>query len=85
LKEGTTVREHIFQPDESEVPDYEAIMSCLNPREEEILGLVADGASSAEIANELQITIIVVWQAQQRIAVLGAMWENCRNLIDSLS
>jgi FixJ family two-component response regulator len=79
------MRERIFEHEESDVPDYQAIMSCLTPREEEIMGLVADGANSSEIAHDLQITIVSVWQAQQRIAALGAMWENCRNLIGSLS
>ncbi|MCW3052553.1 MAG: hypothetical protein JWN14_1723 [Chthonomonadales bacterium] len=73
--------ERIYPPDESDVPDYEAILMCLTPREQLIVNMVADGMGSSEIANELQITIVSVWQAQQRIAVLGAMWENCHRLI----
>ena len=74
--------ERIYSPDESDVPDYEAMLMCLTPREQLIVNLVADGLGSADIANELQITIVSVWQTQQRIAVLGAMWENCPRLID---
>jgi DNA-binding NarL/FixJ family response regulator len=86
LREEATMNENtperIFQPDESDVPDYEAVLACLTPREIIIVNMVADGMTSAEIAKDLQITIVSVWQAQQRIAVLGAMWENCRRLID---
>ncbi len=74
--------ERIFQPHESDIPDYEAVLACLTPREVIIVNMVADGLGSSEIANDLQITIVSVWQAQQRIAALGAMWENCRRLID---
>ena len=77
--------ERIFQPDESDITDYEAILACLTAREETVLNMIADGTSSAEIAEDLQITIVAVWQAQQRIAALGAMWENCRRLIDEIA
>lgn len=74
--------ERIFAADEPDTPDFEAILACMTPREETIANMVADGLTSAEIANDLQITIVSVWQAQQRLALLGAMWERCRALID---
>jgi DNA-binding NarL/FixJ family response regulator len=77
--------ERIYQPDEGDVPDYVAIYMCLTAREEAVLNMIADGASSAEIAEELKITIVAVWQAQQRIAALGTIWENCSRLIDEIA